>query len=91
MRMALFVWVVWISTTHTTWGQRVTGSIKNTAGEGISAYIELKNSRNGSTIDFFNLRTTVLFTLRLPQTQHKRRFICSSEQWAILHFKIVWL
>ena len=71
MRMALFVWVVWISTTHTTWGQRVTGSIKNTAGEGISAYIELKNSRNGSTIDFFQSENngTFDFTLTPNPTQ----------------------
>lgn len=74
MRTALFVWVVWISTTHTTWSQRVTGSIKNTAGEGISAYIELKNSRNGSTIDFFQSENNGTFDFTLTPNPTQKTF-----------------
>ena len=73
-------WVVgWLLWAVPTWGQRIVGTVKSTSGEGIPAYIEVKYTLDGPTIDFFQAESDGQFDFTPPHS--------TETKWLHLHFR----
>lgn len=79
MKTMSYLLVGWLLWAVPTLGQRISGTVKSVVGEGIPAYIEVKYSHDGPTIDFFQAESDGQFDFTPPRT--------AETKWLHLHFR----